>query len=398
MVIVVVQARRGRLRLLDPVGRHGDDTGFGLVEALVSVFLVGTVLFALLGVFITAAQSIADQRLRAAATRMGNAHLETLRAVPFTELANHDTSPGGELVTTPDGRSLTRLTEVSSIHAETGSCVNPATGTCDDQGEVKEITVTMSWERGGDRDTLTFSTAIAPPDEQAAGDGQTIGNPDMFPNPTVVDDTGTPTAPIEVTVPLQGFSTSTTVTMSWDDDDGSKQQTLTSSDGLNWTTTIDPSKLTRTVAVGETADLDFTFTVDGLSTSTSLTLQRAADSPPTITGATISQSPVTVSEPVPGRTCDARNQCENTQDVAFTLTVDGLDPTEDAVLLQYQLYDGTFEELPLTHLSGNEWRVTVRRGTTKFLPGTARPFRFSAVRSADGATATTTVERDVVRI
>lgn len=363
-----------------------------------AAFLVGTVLFALLGVFITAAQSIADQRLRATATRMGNAHLETLRAVPFAELENHDTSPGGESVTSPDGRSLTRLTEVSRIHAETGSCVNPDTGTCDDQGEVKKVTVTMSWEHGGKSDTLTFSTAVAPPDEEAAASGQTIGNPVMFPNPTVVDDTGTPAAPIEVVVSLDGYSTDTTVTMSWEDDGGSKQESLTSSDGLNWTTTIDPSRLTRTVAVGETADLDFTFTVDDLSTSTSLTLQRPADTPPTITDATISQNPITVSEPAPGRTCDARNQCENTEDITFTLTVDGLDAAEDAALLQYQLYDGTFEEVPLTHVSGNEWQVTARRGTTKFLPGTDRLFRFNAVRSADGATATTTITRDVAQI
>lgn len=398
MVIMVVEVRRGRLRWPDAAGRHGDDGGFGLVEALVAAFLVGTVLFALLGVFITASQSIADQRLRATATRMGNAHLETLRAVPFAELENHDTSPGGESVTSPDGRSLNRLTEVSRIHAETGTCVNPATGTCDDQGEVKEVTVTMSWERGGERDALTFSTAVAPPDEEAAGDGQGIGNPAMFPNPTVVDDTGTPTAPIEVVVPLEGFSTDATVAMSWEDDGGSKQKSLTSADGLNWTTTIDPTELTRTVAVGEMADLDFTFTVDDLSTSTSLTLQRPAETPPTITDATISQNPVTVAEPASGRTCDARNQCENTEDVTFTLTVDGLDPAEDAALLQYQLYDGTFEEVPLTHVSGNEWRVTARQRTTKFLWGTDRLFRFSAVRSADGATATTTVARDVARI
>lgn len=398
MVSVVVQARRGCSRLPDQAGRHGDDTGFGLVEALVATFLVGTVLLALLGVFITAAQSIADQRLRAAATRMGNAHLETLRAVPFAELEDHDTSPAGESVTTPDGRLLTQLTEVSRIHAETGSCVNPETGECDDQGEVKEVTVTMSWERGGERKTLTFSTAIAPLDEEAAGTGQAMGNPVMFPNPTVVDDTGTPTEPIEVTVPLEGFSTDATVTMTWDDDGGSKQESLTSAGGVNWTTTIDPARLTRTVAEGETADLDFTFTVDGLSTSTSLTLQRPAPTPPTITGATIDRNPITVSGPAPGRTCEARNQCENTENVAFVITVDGLDPVEDAVLLQYQLYDGTFEELPLAHVTGTEWQVTVRRGTTKFLPGTARPFRFSAVRSADGATATTTLERDVTRL
>lgn len=349
-------------------------------------FLVATVLFALLGVFITAAQSIADQRLRAAATRVGNAHLETLRAVPFSQL---DAQAGTTTETTPDGRSFTVDTTVTPVSA--------ATGDPDPNGQVRRVNATVSWTSGGETASLDFSTVIAPPAEETAVAGQSIGTPVMFPNPTTVDSAGTPTQPIEVSVPLEGFATAATVTMAWDDDGGAKQATLTSADGQSWTTTIDPTRMTRAVPEGQTADLDLTFTVDSLSTSTSLTLQRAAASPPTITGATISQNPVTVAAPAPGRTCDARNQCHNTQDVVFTATVGGLDPAQDAVVLQYQLYDGSFEEIPLTHVTGTEWRATVRARTTKFAPGTAQPFRFNAVRTMDGATATATVERDVVR-
>jgi hypothetical protein len=124
----------------------------------------------------------------------------------------------------------------------------------------------------------------------------------------------------------------------------------------------------------------------------------AATNPPVITAATIDRSSITVARrPNTPRSCADRNQCQNTTEVIFTATVDGLDATQDSVILQYQLHDGTFEEVPLAPVSG-QWRLTIRSRTTKFLVGTARAFRFTAIRSADGATAATTVRRDVVEV
>ena len=44
------------------------------------------------------------------------------------------------------------------------------------------------------------------------------------------------------------------------------------------------------------------------------------------------------------------------------------------------------------------WRLTVSQKTTKYLTGTGRSFNFTAIRSADGASAGTTVLRNVVAI
>jgi hypothetical protein len=146
--------------------------------------------------------------------------------------------------------------------------------------------------------------------------------------------------------------------------------------------------------------VQFTVSAGSLVTLYTLALQTAAPNSPEITGATIDTNPITVAKPASRRTCAAANQCQNTTEVVFIATTTGLDPAQDSVVLQYQLYDSTFVEVPLAPVSGatGEWRLIVRQKTTKFRTGTVRAFRLTAIRSGDGATAGTTVLRDVVAI
>jgi hypothetical protein len=133
-----------------------------------------------------------------------------------------------------------------------------------------------------------------------------------------------------------------------------------------------------------------------LSAPYTLAVQRAVLSPPAITGATIDRSPITVAKTTGNKSCGDRNQCENLTDVTFTVTATGLDPAQDSVILKFQLQDGTFQEVPLTPVGG-QWQIVIRARTTKFLTGTIRPFRFTATRTADGASTSATVQRDVVK-
>ena len=94
-----------------------------------------------------------------------------------------------------------------------------------------------------------------------------------------------------------------------------------------------------------------------------------AISPPALTGATIDHTPVAVARSTAGRTWADRNQCQNTSDVTFTVTTTGLDPAQDSVIRQYQLHDGTFQEVPLTPVGqhgGSPWpedqQVPARHG------------------------------------
>lgn len=376
----------------DPTARpptaEGSEAGFTLVELLMAIFLFGVAMTALIGVFIAAAHSIGEQRLRAAATRVASDHLETLRSVPFDALGTH---AGQTTTTTPDGRVFTIDTAVTRIDA--------ATGQPDPAGAVQQITATVGWTFRGAPKSATYTTAMAPDDAAPAGAAQAIGTVTMFPSPTTTDASGTPLQDIEVTVPLQGFPADTLVQLSWANAgmaDGAK--TLTSTNGLNWRGTVGASQVRAAIVAGA-GEVEFAIQAGGLSTIYTLAVRVATASPPVISAASVTPSPVTVSAPVGGRTCDDRNQCENTVDVTFAVTTNlDADPARgNSVIVQYQLHDGTFHEVPLTHQAG-EWRLTVRRNTTKFLVGTARPFRFTAIRADDSATATSTVNRDVVRL
>ncbi|MDP9020371.1 MAG: prepilin-type N-terminal cleavage/methylation domain-containing protein [Actinomycetota bacterium] len=371
----------------DPPGGVAGDAGFTLVELLVAVFLFGVVMVALTGTFIAAVRSVGDQRLRTSATRVATDRLETLRSMPFDQL---DAQAGQTTTTTPDGRAFTVDTTVTAIDAATGA---PAVG-----GAVKQIAVTVSWTSRGTTRNVSYTTAVARDESGTVATAQAIGTVTMFPSPATADASGRPLQDIDVTVPLTGFDPTTLVNVSWTNADGTAgAKTLTSATGLNWRGTIAKEQVLAAIGADGRGEVRFDVSAGTLAAVYTLSVNVAAASPPSITTATIDRNPVTVSAPAGGRTCADRNQCENTTDVVFTVTVGGLDPTQDSVILQYQLHDGSFQEVPLTPTAvSGEWQLTVRSKTTKFLVGTARSFRFTAIRSADGATAAAAVARDVV--
>jgi prepilin-type N-terminal cleavage/methylation domain-containing protein len=365
--------------------RVAGDGGFTLVELLVAVFLFGVVMVALTGTFIAAVRSVGDQRLRTTATRVATDRLETLRGLPFDAL---DAEVGQTTTTTPDGRPFTVGTTVTPIDAATGA---PVPG-----GAVKQVTVIVGWTSRGTTRNVSYTTAVAPGEAAAAATAQRIGTVTMFPSPATTDASGRPLQDVEVTVPLEGFPPATLVQLSWTNADGTAgAKTLTSTTGLNWRGTIAREQISAAVGADGRGEVRFDIAAGTLTTVYTLSANVVAVNPPVITTASIDRNPVTVARPAAGRTCADRNQCQNTTDVVFTVTVDGLDPAQDSVILQYQLNDGSFQEVPLAPVSA-QWRLTVRARTTKFLVGTVRAFRFTAIRSADGATAATTVRRDVV--
>lgn len=361
--------------------------GFTLVELLVAISIFSVVLVALTGALISSVRSVGDQRLRTAATRVATDHLETLRTFPFDLLA----TAGPTITTTPDGREFTIDTAVRTIDAATGAAA-PA-------GRVKEITTIVTWTAdGGSSRSVSYTTAVAD-ESRLSAPVQVIGTITMFPSPVTTDSTGLALEDIEVTVPLEGFVIGTLVNLSWTNADGTQgAKTLTSTGGANWRGTVAKELVTASLGSDGRREVRFTVSAGSLTAVYDLSAQIAVVSPPVITSAAIDRNPVHVAGPAGGRTCDERNQCQNTTDVTFSLYLTGLDPVQDSVILQYQLHDSTSVEVPLAPVSGESghWRLTVRQKTTKFLTGTARAFRFTAIRSADGATTSASVARDVV--
>ena len=360
-----------------------------MVELLVAISIFGVVLVALAGALISSVRSVGDQRLRTAATRVATNHLETLRTLPFDLLA----PTGPTITTTPDGRQFTVDTAVRTIDADNGAAAL--------DGRVKEITTSVTWTAsGGASRSVSYTTAVAD-ESRVAAPIQVIGTVTMFPSPLTTDSTGRALEDIEVTVPLEGFLVGTLVQLSWTNADGTPgAKTLTSSAGANWRGTVGKELVVAALGRDGRREVKFTVTAGSLTAAYDLSAQTAAVSPPAFTSATIDRNPVHVAGPAGGRTCDDRNQCQNTTDVMFTVHLTGVDDFQDSVILQYQLHDSTSVEVPLAPVSGESghWRLTVRQKTTKFLTGTARAFRFTAIRSADGATTSASVARDVARL
>lgn len=358
-----------------------------MVEVLVAISIFGVVLVALTGALISSVRSVGDQRLRTAATRVATDHLETLRTLPFDLLA----AAGPTMTTTPDGREFTIDTEVRTIDALTGAAAA--------DGRVKEITTIVAWtSSGGASRSVSYTTAVVDASRVPAP-VQVIGTVTMFPSPLTTDASGRALGDIEVTVPLEGFAVGTLVHVAWTNADGTPgAKTLTSTSGTNWRGTVAKELVVATLRSDGRREVRFTVSAGSLTALYDLSAQTAAVSPPVITSAAIDRNPVPVARAVGSRSCVERNQCQNTTDVTFTLYVTGLDSLQDSVILQYQLHDSTSVEVPLAPVSGESghWRLTVRRQTTKFLTGAARAFRFTAIRSADGATTSASVTRDVV--
>lgn len=354
-----------------------------------AVALFGLVLAALTGALISTVRSVGDQRLRTAATRVATDHLETLRTLPFDELLAR---AGPTTRTTPDGRTFTIDTTIVPVDNETGQ---PAAG-----GRLTQITATVGWRSGTSARQVTYTTAVGP-DQSPTLETQSIGTIAMFPSPSTVDASGQPLSDIEVSVPLVGFPSTTLVGLSWTNVSGTAgAATLTNGGGNTWRGTIPRTLVRAVVSAGGSGEMQFSVIAGTLSTIYSLSVQRVALDPPAITVATIDRRPITVDKPSGNQGCGGTNQCRNTTAVTFTTTVTGLDATQDSVIVQFQLYDGTFLEVPLTPVTGvsGEWRLVVRQRTTKFLTGTGRAFRLTAIRSADGATGAATVLGDVVAV
>ena len=349
-----------------------------MVELLVAMALFGVVLAAVAGVFISSARSVGDQRLRTAATRLASDHLETLRSLPFAELDVPATLAPRLLVL--HGTTFGVATAVRLIDAATGGA-SLAGGT----QQLKEITATVTWTApGGGPRTVSYSTAIGA-NPRAAVALQAIGSITMFPSPATTGADGRPLQDIEVTVPMGGFPVGTLVNVSWTNKDGTAgAKTLTSTTGLNWHGTIAKEQVVGDPVLG---GVTFTVSAGSVSAIYSLALLAVATDPPVIVGATIDRNPIVVAKTTGGKTCAGTNQCFNTTDVVFSVTTTGLDHTKDSVIVQFQLHDGTFVELPVTPVSGESghWRLTVRQNSTKFQVGLARAFRFTAIRTADSA-------------
>jgi type II secretory pathway pseudopilin PulG len=381
--------------------RLSSEDGLTLVEMLVALIVITIALFALLGTLIASATSLADQRSRAAATRVATEHLESIRQAGFDALHVGDEIARVE----KDGRWFERTTVVKWMDAD-----DPENGVGED---VKHVTVTVSWTFKGQAKSTTFTTAVAPehvPVQEGAGAGgaeKQIKSVNFSPSSVMVDDDGANVEEVSVLVALEGFPRTTLVLVTWTNEDGTdKRRYLTSRDpqGTNWGGTIPVGDIVKKIPTGEeSTTIDLNVQVEDLERGFTVTLVPEIDreeDPAAVTFDSAEVEPVRIrvkeGKGNDGDKCNQPDACTTLHDVVFTARVHDPENRVRTMIVQYQVASGNFAELSLEYdPAGKKWTATLPAGTAKLKPGTNQPFEFVALQTDNRPNVTTVVLRTV---
>jgi Tfp pilus assembly protein PilV len=369
-----------------------DDAGFTLVETLVAIVLVTIAIFGLMAELTAYVHHQANERARTTAVRHLTTTLEKARRQSATTLA---LIPAGTLTVPPlIDRGITYSgTEViarCSVSDPAGTCTSPATPAQLDM----RVRITISWPDGTATRSVSSYTSLADTSSGTytptgsgsisslvggtgqAASGVSVSSFTATPASTTVTSAGQPASAITLSLTTVGLTSSTgSIPVTWTDDGGSHQTTLTGGPS-SWTATVPAASITKVVASG-TSNLTFAATVPGTSTiSTVVTTLRPGVA---ISGCSVTASPVVLAV-LTRKTALAET---------LSCTVSGLAAT-DTVSASYTSGSSTVSKA-LTSSNGTSWSVVLPSGTAMAGSGLSEAFTFTATRPSDGLFATSVV-------
>jgi prepilin-type N-terminal cleavage/methylation domain-containing protein len=362
------------------------DDGMTLVEVLVAIVIVSVGVLALLGELATDIKQQTLESSQANAIRLANGSLESARNLSFASLVSQ---AGTRTATVPvKGISYAETTTVQVCSPTDGpnTCTAPAAGTV----STVHDNIQVSWTFAGhthfvrvarslaDDSTLTVSSATSPLGS-CGGSGTTlvVGHLALSPTSVMVNSAGTPSSAVTVTLTETGLSNATCVPLTWSDDNGSHQVTLTGS-GSTFTATIPAASIKKATPTSG-GSIAFTATVPGSQAvpSASLTLIGA----PAFSG-NCSVSVVGLGLNVITLVPLTRNTLLS---AGLTCTTVNLAKT-DSVVATYQS-GTTTKNLTMTSSNGTTWTATLPAGSAMVKTGLSEVFTFNLTRAADGSTA-----------
>jgi prepilin-type N-terminal cleavage/methylation domain-containing protein len=363
------------------------DTGMTLVEMLIAMALISVAVLGLLGELAADIKQQTTERTQTNAVHLASSSLESARNLPWSSL----TSPAilGTHTTTPtvSGVTYTNATTVQlcSPTDAPGVCTTPATGSA----TTARATVAVSWTSNGashtvkmarnlaDNSSTTTSTTTNPLGT-CGGSGVTLvsGSLALSPSTTIVNSSGHPPGNITATLTATGLSNTSCVPLTWSDDAGAHQLTMTGGGGT-YSVTIPASSITKTVATSG-GTVAFTATVPGSQAvpSTNLTIQGA----PTLSACTVSVASL-------GLNTITLNPLTRKSLLPATLTCTATNLSNtDSVKATYQSGSST-ATATLASSNGTTWTATLPSGTqlATGLVG-SETFTFKLTRASDGAT------------
>ncbi|HVT22448.1 MAG TPA: hypothetical protein VHE57_13790 [Mycobacteriales bacterium] len=367
--------------------RGCDDSGLSLVEVITALSIVTVGLLALLGEVATNVKQQGLEKSQAVAMHLANGVLESARSSPYAALVSQ---AGTSTTATPvNGRTYTqtRTLQVCSPTDPPDTCTPPTSGAV----STVHATVRVSWTFAGqqhavqiarsltDNSPLTVSTTTDPLGS-CGGGGTTLvtGSLSLSPSSVSVTSAGNPTSAVTVTLTQTGLLNATCVPLTWSDDNGPHQVTMTKT-ANSYSVTIPASSITKTVTSSGGGSITFTATVPGSQAVPSKTL--------TLIGAPAFSGSCSVS--VAGLGLNVITLIPLTRNTllpaGLTCTTVNLDKT-DTVTATYQSGTGT-RTLALTSTNGTTWTGTLPAGTTMKSTGLTEGFTFQLTRASDGATA-----------
>jgi len=367
--------------------RFSPDEGLSLVEVMVAMAIVTTGLLALLGELATYIHQHSFQKSHATAVRLATSSLEHSRRLSVNDLS---TLPASDTQTVPvNGVDYTRTTTVQICKAGSVGACTPA-GPNDPT--VARVGVSVTWQDGNGSHHVALDSSDADGANMLAGSTSglvtnasgvsdtsvVVSSMSVSPTTTAVDASGRPGSDVTVTLLATGLSSSTTIPVTWTDDNGSHQASMTGN-GATWSVTVPATQIKRVVDSNSTSKtVVFAATVPGVHALPTATLTVLG--PVTFNGAcTVTPAPITV---VPLSRLTALPE-------VITCTTTGLVAT-DSVHATYAWKTST-AGINLISVNGKTWTATIPSGTSMANSGSSESFTFTATRASDSATASSSL-------
>ncbi|MGN6473609.1 MAG: type IV pilus modification PilV family protein [Mycobacteriales bacterium] len=364
------------------------DTGLSLIEVVAAIAVITIGLFALLGELAANIKQQSLEKSQATALHIANGALESARSQSYSSLVS--AAGTSSKTVTVNGRVYTEVQslQVCSPTDSPNSCTTPSNGAV----STVHAVVNVSWDFQGKQRTVKIArnlvdqgalsvSSTSSPLGSCGGTGTTLvtGHLSLSPSSVTVSAAGQPSSAVTVTLTEIGLSNATCVPLTWSDDNGSHQVSLTGGGGTgSYQATIPAASITK-VVTSSGGSVAFTATVPGTQAVPSVSL--------TIVGAPAFSGSCSVS--VAGLALNTISLVPLTRNtlLAATLSCSTVNLSKtDSLVATYQS-GTTTKTATLTSSNGTSWTATIPSGTAMVKTGPSEGITFQLTRASDSATA-----------
>ena len=357
-----------------------NDEGMSLVEVVVAMAIVTVGLLGMLTEIVAYFHQQSSQRAHAVALRLATTTLEDARRLAPGSLA------AGTYAAPPVVKDHVAYTTTTTVQMcsplNQVTCTAPASG----GPSVARVNVSVGWSDSQGDHHVAMSTADADTaagnlagsssgllsNSSASGTSVSASALGLSPSSVSVDSSGNPLSNITATVSITGLGTSVTVPLTWSDDNGAHQVSMTNVGGTTWSVTVSKSAIKHVLSSGSST-VSFAAVVPGIqvfpSANLTVTPQAAFVGTCSVTASPIVLTPLT------RKTALAE---------VFSCTTTGL-TASDSVQATYATA-ATTATLTLSSVNGSTWTATLPAGTTIVSSGSTENVTFTLTRVSDNST------------